>query len=155
VDGWLTSVIAIGGTLTGSSLTYLFGRLSARRAERIAREERLRQERITAFAAFAGALTDLRQAVITVWFARRRDPDGPDVNPAQIEADKRGAAANHARFTMQLLVDDAKLLQFADTAFDVIGAIRKANDRAEVKVHEDRVQELLTAFVRAAGRQVR
>ena len=155
VDGWLTSVIAVGGTLTGSSLTYLFGRLTARRTERVARDERLRQERIAAFAAFAGALTDLRQAVITLWFTPARDRGGPDAHAAHTEADRRGAAADHARFAVQLLTEDAELLRLADAAFDPIAAIREAGDLTEVKAHEDHAQQVLTAFVLAAGRQVR
>jgi hypothetical protein len=155
VDGWLTSVIAVGGTLTGSSLTYLFGRLTARRAERLAREERLRQERIAAFAAFAGALTELRQAVISLCFTLWRDPDGPDAKAAHTEADRRGAAADHARFTLVLLLEDAELLRLADAALDAVGAIRDAGDLPEVKAQEARSQGALTAFVQAAGRQVR
>jgi len=155
MDGWLTSVIAVGGTLTGSGLTYLFGRLTARRAEVTAREERLRQERIAAFAGFAGALTELRQAVITLWFTLERARNGPEATAAHTEADRRGAAADHARFTVQLLSEDTQLLRLADAAFDPVAAIRDASDLAELKSHEELAQQVLVDFVQAAGRQVR
>lgn len=150
----LASVIAVTGTLAGSSLTYLFGRLTARRAEQIARDERLRQERIAAYSAFAGAMTDLRQAVISRWLTEQRDPDGPDWRAAWTESDKHGAAADHARLKVQLLTEDTELLQLADAAFEPIDALGKATERAELRMHEDRSQTTLTAFVQAARRQL-
>jgi len=155
MDGLLTSVIAVAGTLAGSSLTYLFGRLTARRAELVARDERLRQERIAAYTAFAGAMTDLRQAVISRWLTQQQAPDGPDTRAAWTEADKRGAAADHARLRVRILTQDTELLRLADAAFEPISALNTATDRAELSGHEDRGQEILTAFIEAAGRQLR
>lgn len=151
MNGLFTSIIAVAGTLAGSGLTYLFGRLTARRSERVARDERLRQERIAAYTAFAGALTDLRQAVITRWLTEQSDQDA---KAAWTEADRRGAAADHARFTVQLLTDDAELLRLADAAFEPISALGEATDRAELRQHEDRGQEILTAFIQTARRQL-
>jgi hypothetical protein len=151
----LTSLIAVGGTLAGAGLTYLFGQLTARRAERVARGERLRQELIAAYAGFAGAVTELRQAVISRWLSQQRDPHGPETGAAWIEADRRGAAADQARFTLRLLTEDSELLDLADAVFEPIGALGDAADLAELKAHEVRCQELLTEFVRVAGRQVR
>lgn len=150
-----TSLIAVGGTLAGAGLTFLFGQFSVRRAERVARAERLRQELIAAFVGYAGAMADLRQAVISRWLSQRRDPDGPDTGAAWVEADRRGAAADQARFTLRLLTEDRELLALADAAFAPIGALGDAADLAELKTHEVRCQELLTEFVRVAGRQVR
>ncbi|MET8998304.1 hypothetical protein [Amycolatopsis sp. NPDC004169] len=155
MNGVLTSIIAVCGTLAGSSLTYLFARLTARRTEKTACEERLRQERIAAYAAFAGAMTELRQKVISLGLLRQRDPDGAETRAAYTEADRSGAAADHARFAVRLLTDDAELLRLADAAFEPIGAIREAADRAELRELEDRSQEILTAFVEAAGRRLR
>jgi hypothetical protein len=151
VDGLVTSLVAVGGTLAGSGLTYLFGWFTARRAERVTRAERLRQDRIAAITTFAGAITGLRQAVITLWFARRNGP-APD---EQTEADKRGAAADHARFTVRLLLDDPEALRLADDAFESITAIGGAADLTELKSHEERNQAGLNAFIEAAGRYVR
>jgi hypothetical protein len=155
VNGVLTSIIAVCGTLAGSALTYLFARLTARRAEKAAREERLRQERIAAYAAFAGAMTALRQKMISLWLVRDLDEDLAEIRAAYTEADQCGAAADHARFQVRLLTEDAELLRLADAAFGPIAAIGKAADRAELADHETRSQEVLTAFVEAAGRQLR
>lgn len=151
MDGLVTTLVAVGGTLAGSGLTYLFGWFTARRAERVGRAERLRQDRIAAFTSFAGAITGLRQSVVTLWFARR---DGP-APTEQTEADRRGAAADQARFTVRLLVADEEVLRFADEAFASITAIGEAEDLPELKAHEDRNQQTLNDFITAAGRLVR
>jgi hypothetical protein len=155
MDGVLTSVIAIGGTLAGSSLTYLFARLTARRTEKVARGERLRQEKIAAYTKFAGAMTELRQKVVSLWLVRQRDPDGAETRAAHTEADQRGAAGDHARFEIQLLTEDPEVLRLADAAFESIGAIGAAAERSELKEREDRSQEILAAFIRAAGSRLR
>jgi membrane protein YqaA with SNARE-associated domain len=48
VDVLFASMIAVAGTLLGSTTTYIFQRLTAGRAEEFARNERLRQERLVA-----------------------------------------------------------------------------------------------------------
>lgn len=154
MDGVLTTVIAISGTLAGSSLTYLFGLLSSRRTERVARDERLRQERINAYVAFAGAMTELRQAVIAKWFLKQRD-DEEKKRAAYTESDKRGAAADHARLRVQMLTDDAELRRLADAAFEPIGGLHDAPDLTALREQEELSQATLSAFIEAAGRRVR
>lgn len=110
---------------------------------------------MAAYAVFAGAMTGLRQAVISRWLLHQRDPNGSETRAAWAEADRRGAAADHARFTVRLLTDDDELLHLADAAFEPISALGDAADLAELKTREIRCQELLTEFVRVAGHQVR
>jgi len=157
VEGWLTSAIAVTGTLLGATISYVFQRSHAGRAERFARDERLRQERIATYSAFAGAITELRRGVISLWFHQRRQDDSadPELRAAFTEADRLGAAAAHARFRVQLIAGDTDLVALADAASEPIGAIRGAADRAELVKHEDLCQERLTAFITAAGAQVR
>ncbi|MGW0522979.1 hypothetical protein [Crossiella sp. NPDC003009] len=155
MNSLLISLIAVSGTLAGSSLTYLFGRLTARRTERVARDERLRQDRIAAYTTFAGAVTELRQALISLWFLKRAEPADPELRAAYTEADKRGAAARHARFCVQLLTEDTELLQLADAVFKPIDELADAVDRATLTVLEERGEELLATFIQVAGRQIR
>lgn len=154
---WLASAIAVTGTLLGSTITFLFQRSHSARTERFTRAERLRQERIEAYSAFAGAVTELRRGVISLWFVRQRRDDDTDseLNAAHLESDRLGAAAAHARFRVQLLADNPDLVALADAAFEPITAIRTAADRAELVEHEGRSQDRLTAFITAAGAQVR
>jgi hypothetical protein len=91
---------------------------------------------IAAYSDFAGAITELR--------ARNHQP-----------LVRLGAAADHARFRLQLLAEDPDLMALADAAFEPIGAIHGAADRAELVEHENRCQDLLKAFISAAGTQVR
>lgn len=87
------------GTLLGSTVTYVFQRVNAGRVERFAHDERLRQERMAAYSGFAGAITELRRGVISLWFVRQRDDAArPELYAARTESDRLGAAADHARF---------------------------------------------------------
>ena len=155
MNGVLTSVIAVVGTLSGASLTFQFARLTARRTEQVARAERLRQERITAYTDFAGAMTELRQALIALWFLQHKDPPDPGTWAAHTEADRLGAAADHARFKVRLLTGDRELLDLADAAFEPIGDLTGTADRAALRECEDRSQEILTRFIATASRQIR
>lgn len=155
MDGALASVIAVAGTLLGSVVTYAFQRINTDRAEQLARKERLRQERMVTYSAFAGAITDLRRGVITLWFTQRSESEGTQILAAHVDADRLGAAAHHARFRVQLVAEDPDLVSLADAAFDPIDAIRDAADRGELKLHEDRCEAALEAFVTAAAAQVR
>jgi hypothetical protein len=155
VEGLLASAIAVAGTLLGSTIAYIFQRFNAGRAERFARDERLRQERIATYSAFAGAITELRRGVISLWFRKQHEPKGDEVRAALTESDRLGAAADHARFRVQLVAEDPDLVALADAAFEPINAIRGAADRAELVEHENRSQDRLKAFIAAAGAQVR
>lgn len=105
--------------------------------------------------AFAGAMTELRQAVITKWFLKQRQAPEEDKHAAHTESDKRGAAADHARLRVQMLTDDIELLRLVDAAFKPIGAMHQAPDLAALKQHEEHSQTTLSAFIQSAGRQVR
>lgn len=154
---WLTSLIAVAGTLLGSTVTFLFQRSHASRAEAAARGERLREERMAAYSQFAGAITELRQGVISLWLHRRRQGDAEDAEllASFAAADRLGAAADHARFRVQLLAGEGELVALADATFGPIASIRDANDRAELVEYEDSCQDKLNAFIAAAGSQIR
>lgn len=77
MDAVMTSLIAVAGTLLGSLLTYLFQRRTALRTEAAARSERLRQDQLAACAGFAGAITELKRAVMASWFKRATPPPCP------------------------------------------------------------------------------
>lgn len=145
----------MAGTLLGSTITFMFQRANTARAERFARDERLRQDRIAAYSAFAQAITELRRGVITYWFRKQEDRDGLEARDARTEADRLGAAADHARFRVQLVAGDSDLASLADAPFEPIGALPHVATRAELTALENGCQELLTAFIVAAGAQVR
>lgn len=148
----LVSLIAVAGTLLGSLSTYVFQRRTAIHAERIAREERLRQDRLAACGAFAAAITEVKRAVITAWFRRKEHDD--EWRAAMTEADRMGAAAEAAHLRLSLLTDDADLRRSADAVSTQIAVLRTATSKAEL---EDREAEFATAretFITAARRAV-
>jgi hypothetical protein len=148
----LVSLIAVAGTLLGSLSTYLFQRRTAIHSERVARDERLRQDRLAACGAFAAAITEVKRAAITAWF-RRNDRDD-EWRAAMTEADRMGAAAEAAHLRLSLLTDDAELHQAANAVSARIAALRTADNKADL---EDREAEFTTAreiFIASARRAV-
>jgi hypothetical protein len=154
VNAVLTGVIGVAATLLGSFSTYLFQSQTARRAEAFTRDERLRQEQLTACSAYAGSLTDLKRGLITLWF-HRQDPAGPVWQAIRVECDQLGATAEAARFRVQLASGDPELMMLADSAFASIGAIHTASDRNEMAAVERRFESAVKDFVAAAAAQLR
>jgi hypothetical protein len=150
----MPSLIAVAGTLLGSALTFVFQNRSAARGERFNRDERLRAERLSAYNDFVSAVTQLRQAVITLWFRRRQEAEDGEPTErswaAHLDSDRLGAVADHAKFRVKLVTADPALADLVETVFPPISAIIDANDRAQVQALEARSQELLSAFIAAA-----
>jgi hypothetical protein len=154
VNAVLTGVIGIAATLLGSFSTYLFQSRTARRAEAFARDERLRQEQLTACSAYAGTLTELKRGLISRWFLRD-EPDGPAWKAAYAECDRLGASAEAARFRVQLVSGDPALMDLADSAFSALGGIRTASDRNEIAEIDTRFESAVKNFVVAAAARLR
>jgi MoxR-like ATPase len=151
----LASLIAVAGTLLGSTTSFLFQRRAADRVEEFSRAERLRQERLTASSAYAGAITELKRGVVSLWFHRQDDPDGAAYQIARAECDRLGAAAEHAQFRMRLISEDADLAILADAAFAAAGSIERAADRGQLVERETHCLEALNAFIAGAAVQLR
>jgi len=126
VNAWLTGLIGVAGTLLGSLTTYLFQSRNAKRDQEFRREERLQQEQLNSCSAFAGALSELKQKLIALWFQNRRDPHGADTQKMMTECDRAGASAETGRFRVQLISGDPDLMALADAAFDALEPIRRA-----------------------------
>jgi hypothetical protein len=154
VEVLVASLIAVAGTLLGSVTTYFFQRQTVERAERFARQERLRQERMAVYGAFAGAVTDHRRAVANLWFRRGAGPDDPAYRAAREECDRLGAALDHARFQVQLIADDAELVALAARAHIPTNAISTAADHDELKTYENQSRDAVGSFVTAASAQI-
>lgn len=131
VSAVLLSLIAVAGTLLGSSTTYVFQRRTALHTEAAARRERLRQDRLQACGTFVAAVTEVKRAVITAWF--RREVRDDERREAMTEADRMGAAAEGALIRLLLVNDDAELRRLADAVSGHIAVIRAAADKAELE----------------------
>jgi hypothetical protein len=146
----LTSLVAIVGTLLGSLSTYVFQQRIAARAKVEAREERLRQERVAAYSAYATAITELKRGAIAAWF-QRADLEGPAFRAAIAESDRLGAVAEAARFRLRLLDQDADLSALADAAFGQISTFKEAADRTELRGCEAAFEAAVGDFIAAAA----
>jgi hypothetical protein len=131
VDAVLPACIAVAGTLLGSIVTYLFSRRGAERTAALAYSDRLRQERLDSYSAFAGALIKYRLAELDRWHRERDDPDGELHQLAKATTYERRADAFDALFRVQLLTEHEVLLDAARDAVDVIGGIHKAGTAEE------------------------
>jgi hypothetical protein len=149
------AIIAVVGTLLGSITTHMLGRRSAAEQAAVLRSERLRQEQLTACSAFAGALTELKRAVITVWFRRQEAPLSDEARAAWVDADRLGAAAEAARFRVLLLLDDPSLAELADKAHASIVPLTEAEQRADLRAAEQAFAAAVVEFVEAARRALR
>jgi hypothetical protein len=152
-------LIAVAGTLLGSFSTYWFQQKAARRSETGARQERLRQDRLTACSEFAAAVSGLRSSVIAVWFRKNRKNRQPtddeavaDYHTAYAEADRLGAVAETAKFRMLLIIDDPELRELADAALRQVGAVMPARDKAEVEKLDAEFEAHMAVFVATAAR---
>ncbi|MGW1055920.1 hypothetical protein ACWDBD_42140 [Streptomyces sp. NPDC001118] len=150
----VTSVIAVLGTLLGSTVTHVFQQRSARRTERNARKERLRQERLEVFGTYAGLLVDFRQAMLHHWFCVHEGRDADDEVALRKRSFELRSSTQHALFQLQLITDEPGLIAVAVDAFTAVGKVDRAEDRADVIVRRDGTRALIDAFVDTARQQL-
>ncbi|MBZ9593727.1 MULTISPECIES: hypothetical protein [Streptomyces] len=154
MEAVLASFIAVTGTLLGSFITLTVQRRASAQAEVFTRAQQLRQERLTTYSAYAGSVTALKRATVTLWFRLQEAPDGPEAREAFAECDRLGAATENAQFHVRLLAADSTLVALAAAAFDAIGPLRAAPTRTVLADRERDLQDALDAFVTAATAQV-
>ena len=167
---WLPLAVAgIGvlGTLAGGIAGALIAqRWADRRDDKAWARERARQdwqEQLNSCSAFAGALAELKQRQIALWYQRRRDPHGADTRRMASECDRAGASAETARFRVQLVSGAPDLMTLADSAFDALEPIRSAafgegepiKDLDELREHETSFEAAVKEFIQAARAQLR
>ena len=99
-------------------------------------------------------MSELKQGLIRVWF-HREDPTGSAWREARVEGDRLGAAAEAARFRVQLVSDDPQLEELADSAFSALGAIGTASDSNELRRIEEDFEGAVKEFIAAAGARLR
>lgn len=155
MDTLYTGPIAVVGTLLGSVTTHVLQRKVLSEQTMMVRNEKLRSEQLASCGAFAAALTDLKRAVVTLWFRRRDDPESEEARLAWLEADQSGATAEAARFTMLLLATDPSFERLADDAFAAIDGIGSAADRSELVLAEQRFADAVQRFIRAGALALR
>ncbi|MFD8384125.1 hypothetical protein ACFV2X_37370 [Streptomyces sp. NPDC059679] len=155
MEAVLASFIAVLGTVLGSGVTYVFQRRTTERGEHFARAEKLRQERIDAYCAYAGALLNYRRVLIQRWFVtheNRPDEDTPELGEHVYEM---RYAAQEAMFRAQMLSDDPALVELAERLMSYVTELHKAEDRAQLDDIRQRTRQGVRDFIAAATPHVR
>jgi len=154
MEAVLTGLIGVAGVLLGSFMTYLFQSRAAERSQAFERDERRRREQADAIAGFAAAVTELKRGLVTYRFHSQRDPGGEETREAHIECDRLGAAAEIARFRVQLVCRDPELVSLADAAFEAAAALTSPPSRKELRAAEDQFEAAVKAFIETAARRL-
>ncbi|MDB1086804.1 hypothetical protein PJ985_04395 [Streptomyces sp. ACA25] len=150
-----TSAVAVAGTLLGSVVTHTFQRLAAKRTELFTRSEALRQERITAYSTFAGAVEDYRHGQAKRWYSGQEDPDGKAYRAARDEAHLLRTRARQALYRVRLLTEDGEVTRTAEQAYRCTREVSIAEDGADRDVRDARAKQAIEEFVSAASALVR
>ncbi|MEU7857846.1 hypothetical protein [Nonomuraea sp. NPDC049141] len=151
-----TACIAVAGTLLGSLATYIFQSRTAGRAQNFARAEQFRQERLTAYSTFAGAVLDLRSKQGARWGAKRRLPSDP-VSYAEAKAAQvlSRTTAWQSLYRVRLVADGKDVTQLATAAMDLAADIDKIQTLDELDGRMAEVRNAVERFIDEASKQVR
>ncbi|MFF8645179.1 hypothetical protein [Streptomyces sp. NPDC015345] len=144
------------GTLLGAGITHSFQRRAIERTEEFTRGEKLRQERIDAYSAYAGALVNYRRTLIDRWFSRHenRTPAGQDSEESRFRSYEMRSQAQEALFRVQLLTSDEALVRQAWEALDTVAEVHRTDDRDDLAERRRASRDAINSFVAAARRHV-
>lgn len=109
MESVIASAVAVLGTLLGSALTVAFQRRTTDRSHRFTRRESLRQERLEACSAYAGALVNYRRCLVHLWFCEHEQPPPEDPGTVRVRAYDLRSRAQEALFRAQMLTDDEEV----------------------------------------------
>ena len=154
MQGAVTAVIAVAGTLLGSAITYLFQRMNAQRAETFSFQQQLRSERMIVYSDFAQVVKDYQRAQDSWWFRNREDPKSKDAYDAFVKALDLGSSVQHALFRVELVADRSELIEKAQHAYRLVNKLREASTKADLGSREDTAEEALGDFIALAKRDI-
>ncbi|MFE6284528.1 hypothetical protein [Streptomyces sp. NPDC057877] len=154
MNGLLSALIAIAGTLLGSAVTHAFQWKASAREQVFAAQQQLRADRMAVYSDFAGALTEFRRGQQDRWHRQDEDADGAAFVEARNEAYRLRGIALHALFRVQLIASAQTLIDAAQEAYALTTGLHKAGDRAELKDRADRARAVLEEFIRHASTEV-
>ncbi|MCX5373172.1 hypothetical protein [Streptomyces sp. NBC_00103] len=146
----IASGIAVLGTLLGSGITLAFQQHTADRSHQFTRREKLRQERLDAYSAYAGALVNYRRCLVHLWFCEHEQPPPEAPETVRIRAYDLRSNAQEALFRVQMLTDDETLSQAAEDVLADVTALSKTDSRTELDDARVRTRDDISRLVRAA-----
>lgn len=146
----IASGIAVLGTLLGSGITLAFQQRTADRSHQFTRREKLRQERLDAYSAYAGALVNYRRCLVHLWFCEHEQPPPEPPDAVRIRAYDLRSTAQEALFRVQMLTDDETLGQAAEDVLADVTTLTKTGSRTELDDARVRTRDDISRLVRAA-----
>lgn len=157
MEAIIASAIAVLGTLLGSAVTFAFQQRVAERGHDFTRGEKLRQERLDAYTAYAGALVNFRRTLVHLWFcthAQSYEQNREDPGQVAARSYELRSSAQEALFRLQMLTGDEALSARAQALFAEIAVVHKTESRAAFGVRRDRTRDGIAALVAAAKQQL-
>ncbi|MGW0611217.1 hypothetical protein [Streptomyces sp. NPDC002788] len=146
----IASGIAVLGTLLGSGITLAFQQRTADRSHQFTRREKLRQERLDAYSAYAGALVNYRRCLVHLWFCEHEQPSPEDPDTVRIRAYDLRSSAQEALFRVEMLTEDETLSQAAEDVLAEVTALPKTDSRTELDDARIRTRDGISRLVKAA-----
>lgn len=146
----IASAIAVLGTLLGSGLTLAFQQRTTDKGHQFTRHERLRQERLDAYSAYAGALINYRRCLVHLWFCEHEQPPHEDPGVVRVRAYDLRSNAQEALFRVQMLTDDEALSEAAEAVLEDVTALPKTNSRTELDERREKTRDDISRLVRAS-----
>ncbi|MEV8558220.1 hypothetical protein AB0478_17555 [Streptomyces sp. NPDC051917] len=150
MESIIASTIAVLGTLLGSGITLAFQQRTTDRSHQFTRREKLRQERLDAYSAYAGALVNYRRCLVHLWFCEHEQPPPEDPDAVRIRAYDLRSSAQEALFRVQMLTDDDRLSRTAEDVLADITKLPKADARAELDELRARTRDNISRLVGSA-----
>jgi hypothetical protein len=153
MDSAVPVLIAVLGTLLGSTATYLFQRKSSEQAENLAHQRQLRSERMAIYSEFAEAVTQLRRCQYNRWHSDQENP-GNDATEAAVEARRLRGVAQHAVFRVQLIASNPALIESARSAFVAAADMHHASSSQQLRANGNDAGDSLEHFITLASGDV-
>ncbi|MGW7049604.1 hypothetical protein ACWGDT_44550 [Streptomyces avermitilis] len=150
----IASAIAVLGTLLGSGLTLAFQHRTTDKGHQFTRHERLRQEQLDAYCAYAGALINYRRCLVHLWFCEREQPPHEDPGVVRVRAYDLRSSAQEALFRVQMLTDDETLSETAEAVLEDVTALGKTDSRTELDQRRVKTRDDISRLVRASKRHL-
>ncbi|MDX3309705.1 hypothetical protein ACWGH3_17200 [Streptomyces sp. NPDC054884] len=154
MEAIIASAIAVLGTLLGSGITLAFQQRTIDRSHQLTRREKLRQERLDAYSAYAGALINYRRGLVHLWFCEHEQPPPEDPDAVRIRAYDLRSSAQEALFRVQMLTDDDRLSRTAEEVLADITELPKADSRAELDERRVRTRDSISRLVDSARKHL-
>ncbi|WP_405854365.1 hypothetical protein OG361_16765 [Streptomyces sp. NBC_00090] len=150
MEAIIASAIAVLGTLLGSGITLGVQRRTTERGHQFTRDEKLRQERLDAYTAYAAALINYRRCLVHLWFCTHEQPPREAAEAVQIRAYDLRSKAQEALFRMQMLTDNEELSRKGESLLAEITAVHKTDNRSELDQRRTHTRDGIAHLVRAA-----